>query len=246
LKRKSFALLVALVLAMIIIMAGCAGGQQGSADTSKEPGGNTKESNNAAAEITQTALYKWKNSIGSIWVHGAIEIKNIGTVPIEIGDIAISFLGEDNTILGTTSMVLAVPEIIKPGEVAYAGDSTVLEGVSNIDEIIDIEANMDFDETEEESPVLSVEDLNLRTDSYGDFKITGRVTNTSTKNADDIRIIIALFNREGELLGIKNASPDVTLAPGRKMGFEAGYPPIESGTASKVNTFTGKAYNWSW
>ena len=217
------------------------------ADTSDDDPGSKKEgAGNASAEITQTAMHKWKDGIGSIWVHGAIEIKNTGTVPVQIGDIAISFIGEGDTILGSDTMIASVPNIIKPGDVAYVGDSNILEGISSIDEIIDIEANIDFRETEAESQMLTVEDLNIRTDGYGDFKVTGRVANTSTENADDIRIVIALFNDEGKLLGIKKASPDVTLAPDKKMGFEARYPTIEGGMASEVSTLTGKAYNWSW
>jgi hypothetical protein len=47
------------------------------------------------------ALQAWKDSIDTIWAHGAIEITNTGDVPIQIGDISISFVGDDNSILGT-------------------------------------------------------------------------------------------------------------------------------------------------
>lgn len=246
------------VIFLIVPAAGCSGGQQGTADKSNRQNNNTQQGqedqqvkkmagdeNKASAEITQTALQVWKDSIDNIWAHGAIEITNTGNVPIEIGDISISFTGNDNSIVGTASMILPVPEIIQPGETAYAGDSTLIEGIDNPSEVIDIEANIDFNQTDEQPQLLDVQNLKIAASDYGGPKVTGRVVNTSQENADDIRIIVALFDESSKLLGVYTESPDVTLAPEKNMGFETSYPDIEvKGFIDKVKKMVGKAYNW--
>lgn len=103
-----------LVIFLLAPTAGCSGGQQGTADKSNRQNNNTQQGqedqqvkkmagdeNKASAEITQTALQVWKDSIDNIWAHGAIEITNTGNVPIEIGDISISF-----TVMTTLLWVL--------------------------------------------------------------------------------------------------------------------------------------------
>lgn len=254
-------IITALLLVIALIFVGCTG-EQGTASTSDGQTDTTNQQNQqqdtnsssnetahkeekVSAEITQTALQAWKDSIGTIWAHGAIEITNTGDVPIEIGDISISFIGDDNSILGTMSMILPVPEIILPGETAYAGDSTIIEGIDDPSKIVNIEANIDFDKTDRQPQILDVQDLKIIPSDFGGAKITGRVVNTSQENADDIRIIIALFDENDKLLGVYIQSPDVTLAPEKSMGFETSYPGIEvKGFVDKVKKMIGKAFNW--
>ncbi len=256
--KRLWILLVAIFL--IVSISACSGGEQGTADTSngepeeqqdisgvddesaEEPAGNKEK---ISAEITQTALQVWEDSIDTIWAHGAIEITNTGDVPIEIGDISISFVGDDNSILGTASMILAIPEILLPGETAYAGDSTIIEGIDDPSKIVNIEANIDYDKTDKQPQLLDVQGLKIIPSDFGGAKITGRVVNTSQENADDIRIIIATFDENEKLLGVYSDLPDVTLAPEKNMGFETSYPGIEvEGFADKVNKIVGKAFNW--
>jgi len=257
--------IVWILLAVVLLIASvsaCAGGNRGAADT---PGGHTPDNRqgtadaqqgpegkqdtgkeNMSAEITRTALLSWKDSIDNIWAHGAIEITNTGNVPVKVGDISISFVGSDDSILGTASMILPVPEIIKPGETAYAGDSTIIEGIDDPAEIVNMEANIDFDRTGSEPQILEVKDLKIIPADIGGAKVTGRVENTSRDNADDIRIIVAAFDENDKLLGVYTDSPDVTLAPGKNMGFETSYPVIKAeGFADKVKKLAGKAYNWT-
>jgi len=252
--------LILLATALLILSASACAGDNGETarkpggqapDARQEPGNTRKEEQpddgkgKVSAEITQTSLLSWEDSIDNIWAHGAIEITNTGDVPVKIGDISISFVGSDNSILGTSTMILPVPEIIMPGEKAYAGDSTIIEGIDDPAEIVNMEANIDFDETDSKPQLLDVRDLKIIESDTGRLKVTGRVVNTSPENADDIRIIIAAFDENDRLLGIYTDSPDVTLAPGKNMGFETSYPVIKvKGFADKVKKLAGRAYNW--
>jgi len=259
-KVKKVWILIVSIFLIISILSACTSGEQGTADTSKNSGGqnnnngqnnggqkiNDNQSKKMSAEITQTAFQVWKDSIDTIWVHGAIEITNTGEVPIKIGDINISYIGDDNSILGTSTFVLPVPEIIKPGETAYAGDTTMIDGIDDPSKVVNIEAHIDFDKTNEEPQILSVQDLKIIPSDFGP-KVTGRVVNDSHENADDIRIIVALLDENDKLLGIYSKSLDVTLAPGKNMGFEVSYPSIEAeGFVDKVKKMVGKSYNWTW
>jgi len=247
---------VSLIVFVLFGVIGCAGGQQGSATSTETDTINsdnedktTIKTNSSAedvkAEVTKKAFQVWKDSVNAVWGHGAIEIKNTGNVSIEIGDISISFVGKDKSILATMSMVLPVPEILQPGEVAYAGDSTTIEGLTEPSEVAGIEANIDFDKTDSKAQLLEITSLKIISSDYGGPKVTGRVSNTSSENADDIRIAIALFDDKNNLLGVYTDSPDVTLAPGKSMGFETNYPFIEvKGFASKVKKMVGIAFNW--
>jgi|GEM_PF-719837 len=256
LRTVSFLLVTAL---LVLSVSACAAGNRGTAqkpggqtpDARQEPGDTRHEEQpgagkgKAAAEITQTSLLTWEDSIDNIWAHGAIEITNTGDVPVKTGDISISFVASDDSILGTASMILPVPEIIMPGEKAYAGDSTIIEGIDDPTEITSIEANIDFDETDGKPQILDVRDLKIIVTDIGRVKVTGRVVNNSPDSADDIRIIVAAFDEDDRLLGIYTDSPDVTLAPGKNMGFETSYPVIRSREfADKVKKLVGKAYNW--
>lgn len=259
--KVSKSLCILLVVFLLASLSACSVKEQGTADKSEKQdistqqapenqqninGVTARKTADGAVEVTQTALQVWEDSIGTSWAHGAIEITNTGDVPVEIGDISISFVGNDDAVLGTASMVLPVPEIIQPGETAYAGESTFIEGISGPAEIASLEANIDFRKADGQSQNLDVQNLRIVSSEYGGPTVTGRVVNTSQANADDIRIVVAFLDENDKLLGVYTASPDVTLAPEKNMGFETSYPNIEvKDFASKVKKMIGKAYNWS-
>ncbi|SJZ74149.1 FxLYD domain-containing protein [Garciella nitratireducens] len=238
------------VLMLSFVMVACSG-QTGS--TTSEEGPTEKEqvseetstSNKAEpkAEVTQTAFQAWKGyEITN--AHGAIEITNTGQVPIYIGDISIGFVGKDNSIISTATMLLPVPEILQPGEKAYAGETVYIDTGEKPEDITNIEVNIDFDSTEETAQTLTVKDLKVAKDS--DYtKVTGRIENTSDVNADDVRYSIALMDKDDTLLGVFTSSLDVTLGSGKTATFEASYPELPASIAAKVDHVEGYSYNCS-
>ena len=237
-------LLMLLIVGLLSFgLVGCSG-ESGTANSGGDatPASSDASSGSANAEITQTAFKVWE-SYDMVTAHGAVEIKNTGDVPIKLGDISISFVGKDDSIVESMSMILPVPEILQPGEVAYASDSTYPDGIKP-DDLVDIEANIDFDATEETGQILAVNDLNIKDEEEG-VKVTGRVENVSDKNADDVRVAIGLLDKDGKLLGVLTTSEDVTLAPGKTLGFSTNYPELNI-KADEVATMEGKSYNWSW
>lgn len=242
--------IVLLVLIVSFAIVACSG-QTGSA--SSEKGSTEKEQTSEEtsisdkaepkAEVTQTAFQTWEGyEITN--AHGAIEITNTGQVPICIGDISIGFVGKDDSIISTATMLLPVPEILQPGEKAYAGETTYIDTGEKAEDITDVEVNIDFDPTDETPQKLTVKDLKVAKDS--DYtKVTGRIKNTSDANADDVRYSIALMDKDDTLLGVFTSSLDVTIGPEETATFEASYPELPASIADKVDYVEGYSYNWS-
>ncbi len=200
-----------------------------------------------SAEVTQIAIHLWENSIGTIWVHGAVEITNTGNTAIDIGDIQISVYDSDDNVVGSISgFILPVPEILEPGEKAYACESTIFEKIDTADIEIYAKANIDYDITDKESQNLEVQKIEGSEGDWNSYMVVGEVVNTSDKKADDIRICIALFDENGNLVAGLRPNVDVTLNPGDSMAFEGSYPDLPNNIGSKASSFVGKSYNWSW
>lgn len=241
-------LIVLLILLLSIPLVACSG-QAGSAtseDSSTEENTASEETSTSAktkVKVTQTALQTW-DMYGTTEAHGAIEITNKGEVPVYLGDISIGFVGKDDSVISTATMILPVPEILQPGEKAYAGDTVYIDSGEKPEDIVKIEANIDFDETDKTAQTLTVKDLKVTKDmDYA--KVTGRIENTSEADADDVRYAIALMDQDNKLLGIFNSSLDVTLGVGKSTTFEGTYPELPASIADKVDHIEGYAYNWS-
>jgi len=204
----------------------------------------TQAKGKTTAEVTQISAFLWKDSIDTIWVHGAIEITNTGDTPLKIGNVQISIYDNQNNVLGTIPMVLPIPEILNPGETSYAGDSTILEKIKDSNTKIYAKANIDYDVTDKKSPNLELSKIEGVKDDFFGYKAVGEVKNTTDKPADDIRIIIALLDNNSKLVGLIRAYPQVTLNPGDNMAFETGGTVLPPDINKKVSKVIGKAFNW--
>ena len=264
--HKNIVYLVPIVVFFIIFsfVLACGGQSEASSSSTKETTEETDEvketeqpdiiteeepdklEENVNAEVTQIAVHLWENSIGTIWVHGVVEITNTGDTPIDIGDIQISVYDSDDNVVGTITFMMAVPGIISPGEKAYSCDSTILEKIDTADIEVYAKANIDYDKTDKESQNLKVQKIEGSEGDWDSYMVVGEVVNTSDKKADDIRICIALFDENNNLVAGLRPNVDVTLNPGDSMAFEGSYPDLPNEIGRKASNFIGKAYNWSW
>lgn len=191
---------------------------------------------------TRKTKQVWLSSTGTVWIHGALEITNVGDSAVDLGSIAFTVYAADGKVLETMS-AFAIPNIIRSGEVAYAFEEATLD-ISTPAEVGELKVNFDYDVTFEEPQLLRVENLFGGKDQEG-YKVTGEVVNTSEENARDILVAVALYDGAGNLLGVLVDAPDVTLIPGDKMGFAArsfgGLPPD---IGEKVEKLVGVAFNW--
>lgn len=247
-KRLTFLFLIFL----LSILTAC-GSTENAGDTNESSSENqteeteVKEKEEAKLEIINSTGDAWIDSIGTMWVHSSAVFKNTGTVPVDIGETQMNFKAQDDSILGTASMIYAVPSVVLPGETAYITESTILDGISNAEDYKETTYNFGFNETDDDPNLLEVSGVKgIKGDSYNPYKVTGVVKNTTEELQDDIRLAAGLFDAEGQLLGVLDGSVDVGVNPGSEAGFELSYPELPEGVADKVATVDVKAYGWTW
>lgn len=236
-------------LALSLILAGCGGG--GTAST----GGNTNDKEDAKpaetkkevkanAEMTKHTGAAWTDSIETTWVHSAAIFENTGDTPVSIGETQMNYKGTDGSMLGTSTMIYAVPDIILPGETAIISEAAILDGVS-ADEYAETTFNFSFDKTDKDPNIMEISGTKGIPTEDG-YKVTGVVKNITEEQQDDVRLAAALFDADGNLLGALQGSVDVGIAPGSEAGFELSYPDLSPDILSKIATFEVKSYGWNW
>ncbi|WP_342575903.1 FxLYD domain-containing protein [Solibacillus sp. FSL K6-1781] len=204
-----------------------------------------KEKVNAKLEIEDSGSTIWSDSIDSIWINTAAIFKNTGEVPVDIGETQMNYKGKDGSILGTSTMIYAVPEIVQPGESAIIVEGTTLNDVTSLDNYSETTFNFNFDATEEDSNLMEVSAVKGISSDY-EYSVTGIVKNPTDVQQEDIRLAAILYDENGKILGGLSGSVDVGLAAGGEAGFELSYPPLPDNIGSKVNKIEVKSYGFTW
>ncbi|MEF7565975.1 FxLYD domain-containing protein [Bacillus infantis] len=246
------------LFAIMIALAACSNGEHAgtsdsgtekaaAADSGDKKAEESKKSEPKLEVVDQTGG-AWGDSIGSVWVHSAAVFKNTGDTPVMIGESQMNYKDQSDGILGTSSMIYSVPRVVQPGETAFVGESTVLEGISDPAAYKETSYNFSFDEAAEgEGNILETTGVKgIVGDEWTPYKVTGVVKNTTETLQSDIRLAAGLFDAEGKLLGVLTGSVDVGVNPGGEAGFELSYPDLPEGVAGKVKSFEVKAYGFVW
>lgn len=242
---------VGIILFLTLLLAACGDekttvSSEGSKDQSGEENTAAEEKEGTAKlEISQQTAGAWIDSIDSVWVHSAAIFENTGDTPVEIGETQMNYKATDGSILGTSSMIYAVPQIVNPGETAFIGESTILDGTLTDESFSETTFNFNFSETADKPNLMETSGIKGIDGEYG-YKVTGIVKNPTTEQQEDIRLAAALFDNNGDLLGVLQGSVDVGLAAGSEAGFELSYPELPEGVAAKVATIEVKSYGWTW
>ncbi|MGN1386300.1 MAG: FxLYD domain-containing protein [Bacillus sp. (in: firmicutes)] len=247
--KKSALLLIVLLMTFLAACGGTknAGDTNQNSDNQTEANSSTEKETAPNVEIVNQASGAWMDSIGTAWVHTSAVFENTGDVPVAIGETQMNFKGQDDSILGTATMIYSVPEVVMPGETAYITESTILDGITDPAQFKETTFNYNFEETEEDANLLEVSGVKgIKGDEYTPYKVTGIVKNTTDELQDDVRIAAGLYDAEGNLLGVFNGSVDVGINSGSEAGFELSYPDLPEGVADKVATIDVKAYGWTW
>ena len=206
---------------------------------------NNEEKANVKIEIENSGSNIWSDSINSIWINTAAIYKNTGDVPVEIGETQMNYKAKDGSILGTSTMIYAVPSIVQPGETAFITEGTILDGESSTDNYAETTFNFNFEETDESSNLMEVSAVKGISSDYG-YSVTGLVKNPTNVQQEDIRLAAILYDASGNILGGLSGSVDVGLAPGGEAGFELSYPPLPDDIGTKVNKIEVKSYGFTW
>src|SRR5690606_12316854 len=113
--------------------------------------------------------------------------KNTGDVTVSIGETQMNYKGKDGSILGTSTMIYAVPEIVQPGESAFIVEGTTLDGETSVENYSETTFNFNFEATEEGSNLMEVSAVKGISSDYG-YSVTGIVKNPTDFKQEDIRL----------------------------------------------------------
>jgi hypothetical protein len=250
-------LIISALLILFLALTGCnndyAGDTEKQTTEEKKDDGDTKtedkdtDKEEPKLEIIDQSGGTWKDSIDTVWVHSAAVFKNTGNVPINISDSQLNYKAQDGSVLGTSTTVYAIPSIVNPGETAFIGESTILEGVTDPATYKETTYNFGFDPTDEDPNMLETSGVKgIKGDEYTPYKVTGMVKNTTDQKQDDIRIAAGLFDANGKILGVFTGSVDVGVNSGGEAGFELSYPEVPRNIVDKISKVEVKAYGWNW
>ncbi|OBW59371.1 hypothetical protein A9986_18285 [Solibacillus silvestris] len=242
-----------LLITLLFILSACGDSKQTisqsaekeSQSENSEETTQAKEKVNAKLEIEDSGSTIWSDSIDSIWINTAAIFRNTGEVPVDIGETQMNYKGKDGSILGTSTMIYAVPEIVQPGESAIIVEGTTLNDVTSLDNYSETTFNFNFDATEEDSNLMEVSAVKGISSDY-EYSVTGIVKNPTDVQQEDIRLAAILYDENGKILGGLSGSVDVGLAAGGEAGFELSYPPLPDNIGSKVNKIEVKSYGFTW
>ncbi|MER2047885.1 MAG: FxLYD domain-containing protein [Solibacillus sp.] len=242
-----------LLITLLFILSACGDSKQTisqsaekeSQSENSEETTQAKKKVNAKLEIEDSGSTIWSDSIDSIWINTAAIFRNTGEVPVDIGETQMNYKGKDGSILGTSTMIYAVPEIVQPGESAIIVEGTTLNDVTSLDNYSETTFNFNFDATEEDSNLMEVSAVKGISSDY-EYSVTGIVKNPTEVQQEDIRLAAILYDENGKILGGLSGSVDVGLAAGGEAGFELSYPPLPDNIGSKVNKIEVKSYGFTW
>ncbi|MEK5232789.1 FxLYD domain-containing protein [Lysinibacillus sp. FSL K6-0232] len=237
-------LVASTILSLGLILSGCGEDKIASSQSDNETSDKEeKKQVTALAEIQKHVSTAWK-SYDTTYVHSAAIYENKGNVPVEMKETQMNYKATDDSILGTETMIYAVPSVILPGETAIIVETGYLDGVDP-EAFAETTYNFSFKETTEDPTLMEVSGIKGIVGEYG-YKVTGVLKNITEDQQDDIRIAAALLDAEGNLLGALEGSVDIGLAPNGETGFELSYPDLPPNIQDKIATIEVKPYGWNW
>lgn len=243
---------MSIALSMLLVACGDSKTTISSTDNAKTGEENVEqekkkeqEESNVLLEITDSTGTAWVDSIGTVWVHSAAIFENTGDTAVNIGETQMNYKATDGSVLGTSTMIYAIPRIVNPGETAVILESTILDGITNKDPYAETSYNFSYDSTDEDPNLMETSAVKGINGEYG-YKVTGLVKNPTDVQQEDVRIAAILYDAQGNLLGALSGSFDVGIAPQGEARFELSYPDLPADIGIKVAKIDVKSFGWKW
>lgn len=186
--------------------------------------------------------YLWEEeSTGIQWMSYYAMIQNDSDTTIDVRDAQITFYDANDEVVGVSNQGISVyPYVLAPGEYAGVYVYDPPNGI-NVDEEIHGELAVNPFETEQVVHRLDTDGINNRSDSTG-LKVTGEITNNNDSSAQELSVIVAIYDENDDFLGLVSTGSDSPLQPGSSTGFEAFSPPFPDDELSNVDSFEVDAF----
>ena len=218
-----------LLLSLTIQLCACAAFREGFEAGMKDSAPTAETAKPAAVQATKTPAAEpsyevtmqrattWVSGTGSQWVQIVAAIENTGSANLYLSSGAYDLEDASGALVCSGKMVSEYPDVLAPGETGYLYDTVLLD--EPVEGELTLLARPDADKARVNLIRYETSDIDLTMDKYGDLKIKGRVENTTTEPSDLTQIVAALYDEDGEFLGLGFTFVDETLEPGMKVGF---------------------------
>lgn len=162
-------------------------------------------------EVTESNALQTEH-MGSPLYYAALEVKNTGNVPVRLSGLSCDIEDEDGTYLDHIeefSFSPFCPEVIQPGECAYAGGIKFINfGETDTDTTLDLSSqikptfHVQHTVTNEASIPLLVEQADLKPYSGGFWTMSGKISNSGENSVYDAIGAEVLYDSEGRFIGV--------------------------------------------
>ncbi len=173
-------------------------------------------------EITDTGFEYYKNSIGDIEYYGFVEITNTGKGNLYLDNCVFDIEDNEGHLLQSDDFISSCPDIIKPGEKGYfynnIGSTLLDKGISTANGV-NLVPQISVESTNTDPIDYDVSDTDIKKDSYGALKVTGRVTNNTSEDESYLYVEIIFYDSEGKVIGITGTSI-TDLNAGKTVSFD--------------------------
>ena len=157
-------------------------------------------------------------SYGYVTAQVMLPVENTGGTWVEVIDYESTFTIRDESggIVESESFYVAAPRFLGPGQTGYLlGESFGDEHPQS--DYVEVEADAYYDEAHEPEVVLTVENADVRRQSYGGLEVTGEIRNPGAFRVDSAELAALFVGHDGELLGfgwtfVDNIEPNDTRA----------------------------------
>lgn len=179
----------------------------------------------ASCEVSFSALSS--SSVVDSIVYVA-EIKNTGSVPVIFAtDSSIDLCNSNGTLLYTENYITIQPNVISPGESAYAS----IEIFDTFDGLASADLHCYYTAYNHDVDVPSIDFSGISViDSYGAPDVQATATNNSAESYD-VFVAVAIFDENGDLVDCPIGG--ITLLPNESKGFS------QSGSVSSSHDYSG-------
>ena len=176
----------------------------------------------AKSENTYNACSIEENGIGGHYCYAIVEVLNTGTADLYLNKGTYDLEDNDGHLLQTRKLDHC-PEIIRPGEKGYfysdVGSLSVDASVP-LDNGLKLKYNTSLVIADSEPINYEISDLDLRESNFEKKpKVTGRIENTTSKDASWVMIYVIFYDSDEKPLGITNTYL-TELKAGEKKSFE--------------------------
>ncbi len=187
----------------------------------------------SSCDIGEGTVVLYQNSLDYCKAIIGVPIYNSGETNLYLSSATVDLKDETGHLVDSIKYVYFYPQVLQPGETAWGFEE---ESISQKTEsALTTFPHVDVKEATVPCIRYEVSDVTISNEKFLGVEVTGQVTNTTTSEADNVEVVILLFDNDNNLISASHTNIDGTIQPGESRGFSA---------SSHLSTYDGlKAEN---